>query len=85
MDFHCHYPNKKEDPCSFLPPFHLPSIIVDSLRTDYCCILTVTIPSRIYFDCRFLEGDFNEYVRHIRKPHVWGGEPELLMCSHVLM
>jgi OTU domain-containing protein 6 len=33
---------------------------------------------------RFLEGDFESYVRQIRKPHVWGGEPELLMCSHVL-
>ncbi|XP_025878195.1 uncharacterized protein [Oryza sativa Japonica Group] len=32
----------------------------------------------------FLEGDFESYVRQIRKPHVWGGEPELLMCSHVL-
>ncbi|XP_020247309.1 OTU domain-containing protein At3g57810-like isoform X2 [Asparagus officinalis] len=32
----------------------------------------------------FLEGDFNEYITQMRKPHVWGGEPELLMCSHVL-
>ncbi|XP_042471977.1 OVARIAN TUMOR DOMAIN-containing deubiquitinating enzyme 4-like isoform X1 [Zingiber officinale] len=32
----------------------------------------------------FLEGDFDTYVRQIRKPHIWGGEPELLMCSHVL-
>ncbi|KAM7484090.1 hypothetical protein LguiA_000099 [Lonicera macranthoides] len=32
----------------------------------------------------FLEGDFDTYVRQIRKPHVWGGEPELLMSSHVL-
>ncbi|KAG9133752.1 hypothetical protein Leryth_018454 [Lithospermum erythrorhizon] len=32
----------------------------------------------------FIEGDFDKYVRHIRKPHVWGGEPELLMASHVL-
>jgi OTU domain-containing protein 6 len=32
----------------------------------------------------FLEGDFDTYVRHMRKPHVWGGEPELLMSSHVL-
>eukprot|EP00252_Welwitschia_mirabilis_P020824 TRINITY_DN5190_c0_g1_i3.p1 TRINITY_DN5190_c0_g1~~TRINITY_DN5190_c0_g1_i3.p1 ORF type:complete len:160 (-),score=26.57 TRINITY_DN5190_c0_g1_i3:168-647(-) len=32
----------------------------------------------------FLEGDFDTYVDHIRKPHVWGGEPELLMASHVL-
>ena len=33
---------------------------------------------------RFLEGDFESYVRKMRKPHAWGGEPELLMCSHVL-
>ncbi|KGN52318.2 hypothetical protein Csa_008644 [Cucumis sativus] len=33
---------------------------------------------------RFIEGDFGQYVRHMRQPHVWGGEPELLMSSHVL-
>lgn len=33
---------------------------------------------------RFVEGDFDAYVSRIRKPHVWGGEPELLMASHVL-
>lgn len=32
----------------------------------------------------FVEGDFDAYVSHIRKPHVWGGEPELFMASHVL-
>uniref|UniRef100_A0A0E0ETG0 Ubiquitin thioesterase OTU n=1 Tax=Oryza meridionalis TaxID=40149 RepID=A0A0E0ETG0_9ORYZ len=32
----------------------------------------------------FVEGDFDAYVSRIRKPHVWGGEPELLMASHVL-
>ncbi|KAJ7972262.1 OTU domain containing protein [Quillaja saponaria] len=32
----------------------------------------------------FVEGDFDMYVSQIRKPHVWGGEPELLMASHVL-
>ncbi|GAB2266960.1 hypothetical protein Dimus_001947 [Dionaea muscipula] len=32
----------------------------------------------------FIEGDFDTYVSQIRKPHVWGGEPELLMLSHVL-
>ncbi|KAL8459863.1 hypothetical protein ACS0TY_031681 [Phlomoides rotata] len=32
----------------------------------------------------FIEGDFDTYVSQIRKPHVWGGEPELLMASHVL-
>ncbi|XP_006659568.1 OVARIAN TUMOR DOMAIN-containing deubiquitinating enzyme 4-like [Oryza brachyantha] len=32
----------------------------------------------------FVEGDFDTYVSHIRHPHVWGGEPELLMASHVL-
>lgn len=33
---------------------------------------------------RFIEGDFDSYVSQIRKTHVWGGEPELLMASHVL-
>ncbi|CAH8362139.1 unnamed protein product [Eruca vesicaria subsp. sativa] len=32
----------------------------------------------------FVEGDFDTYVKQIRKPHVWGGEPELFMASHVL-
>ncbi|KAM3690421.1 hypothetical protein ACJW31_09G120200 [Castanea mollissima] len=32
----------------------------------------------------FVEGDFDTYVSHIRKPHVWGGEPELFLASHVL-
>nr|XP_043612841.1 OVARIAN TUMOR DOMAIN-containing deubiquitinating enzyme 4-like isoform X2 [Erigeron canadensis] len=33
----------------------------------------------------FLEGDFEAYVSHMQRSHVWGGEPELLMASHVLM
>ncbi|KAJ8765937.1 hypothetical protein K2173_020453 [Erythroxylum novogranatense] len=32
----------------------------------------------------FIEGDFDVYVTRIRQPYVWGGEPELLMASHVL-
>lgn len=32
----------------------------------------------------FVEGDFDTYVAQIRKPHIWGGEPELFMASHVL-
>ncbi|KAK6116589.1 hypothetical protein DH2020_049695 [Rehmannia glutinosa] len=32
----------------------------------------------------FVEGDFDTYVEQMRQPHVWGGEPELLMSSHVL-
>ncbi|KAE8717916.1 Cysteine proteinases superfamily protein isoform 3 [Hibiscus syriacus] len=32
----------------------------------------------------FIEGDFDSYVREIQHPYVWGGEPELLMASHVL-
>ncbi|KAK8926017.1 OTU domain-containing protein [Platanthera zijinensis] len=32
----------------------------------------------------FIEGKFDDYVSHIRRLHVWGGEPELLMASHVL-
>ncbi|KAG6485808.1 hypothetical protein ZIOFF_054373 [Zingiber officinale] len=33
---------------------------------------------------QFVEGDFDTYVSQIMKPHVWGGEPELFMASHVL-
>ncbi|KAL5760128.1 hypothetical protein ACOSP7_018625 [Xanthoceras sorbifolium] len=32
----------------------------------------------------FVEGDFDTYVVQMRQPHIWGGEPELLMSSHVL-
>lgn len=32
----------------------------------------------------FIEGDFDVYVNSMRQPEVWGGEPELLMLSHVL-
>ncbi|KAE8711993.1 OTU domain-containing protein [Hibiscus syriacus] len=32
----------------------------------------------------FIEGDFDSYVKEIQHPYVWGGEPELLMASHVL-
>ncbi|KAK6922385.1 OTU domain, partial [Dillenia turbinata] len=32
----------------------------------------------------FLEGDFDTYVRQMQQPQIWAGEPELLMCSHVL-
>ncbi|GMI70073.1 hypothetical protein HRI_000676600 [Hibiscus trionum] len=32
----------------------------------------------------FIEGDFDSYIKEIQQPYVWGGEPELLMASHVL-
>ncbi|CAJ2668032.1 unnamed protein product [Trifolium pratense] len=32
----------------------------------------------------FLEGDFNTYTVQMRRSQAWGGEPELLMSSHVL-
>ncbi|XP_022746874.1 OTU domain-containing protein At3g57810-like [Durio zibethinus] len=32
----------------------------------------------------FIEGDFDAYIKEIQHPYVWGGEPELLMASHVL-
>ncbi|KAL5709604.1 ubiquitinyl hydrolase 1 [Ranunculus cassubicifolius] len=31
-----------------------------------------------------IEGDFDMYVESIQRPNAWGGEPELLMASHVL-
>ncbi|KAL5820639.1 hypothetical protein ACOSQ3_022521 [Xanthoceras sorbifolium] len=27
--------------------------------------------------------DFDTYVKHNQQPYVWGGEPELLMASHI--
>jgi OTU domain-containing protein 6 len=32
----------------------------------------------------FIEGDFDTYVKRMRQPHIWGGEPELLMLANVL-
>lgn len=32
----------------------------------------------------FIEGNFDAYVKRIQQPYVWGGEPELIMASHVL-
>ncbi|GMI80538.1 hypothetical protein HRI_001723100 [Hibiscus trionum] len=32
----------------------------------------------------YIEGDFDAYLKEIQQPYVWGGEPELLMASHVL-
>ncbi|KAH9624154.1 hypothetical protein KSS87_012817, partial [Heliosperma pusillum] len=32
----------------------------------------------------YLEVEFDRYVSEMRQSHVWGGEPELLMASHVL-
>ncbi|KAF5733699.1 hypothetical protein HS088_TW16G00139 [Tripterygium wilfordii] len=32
----------------------------------------------------FIEEDFDTYVKRIQQPYVWGGEPELMMASHVL-
>ena len=32
----------------------------------------------------FIEGDFDEYCLRMRGPAQWGGEPEILMLTHVL-
>ena len=59
---------------------HLPCCVCN-------CHLPPLLPSPAPFllsPGRFLEGDFDEYVSDMRKPYVWGGEPELLMMSHVL-
>lgn len=34
--------------------------------------------------CRFIEEDFDAYIKRIKQPYVWGGELELLMASHFL-
>ena len=31
-----------------------------------------------------IEGDFDEYVALMRNSHAWGGETEILVCSHYL-
>jgi hypothetical protein len=51
-----------------------------------CPLLTIcwTFSKLALWGCRFIEGDFDNYVERMRQPHVWGGEPELLMLSHVL-
>ncbi|KAI3470566.1 hypothetical protein Pfo_027229 [Paulownia fortunei] len=32
----------------------------------------------------FIEEEFDVYVKRIQQPYTWGGEPELLMSSHIL-
>lgn len=32
----------------------------------------------------FIEGDFEQYCRRMKMPSTWGGEPEILMLTHVL-
>ncbi|CAN1747642.1 OVARIAN TUMOR DOMAIN-containing deubiquitinating enzyme 4 [Linum perenne] len=32
----------------------------------------------------FIEEDLDTYIDRMQKPYVWGGEPELLMASHIL-
>eukprot|EP00249_Psilotum_nudum_P013980 c24605_g1_i6 orf=312-623(+) len=32
----------------------------------------------------FIEGKFEDYVKWMRLPDAWGGEPELFIASHVL-
>lgn len=49
-----------------------------------CCHMMEDISWRTSWVGRFVEGDFDAYVRQMRQPHSWGGEPELLMSSHVL-
>jgi hypothetical protein len=51
-----------------------------------CPLLTICwkFSKLALWGCRFIEGDFDNYVERMRQPHVWGGEPELLMLSHVL-
>ena len=33
---------------------------------------------------RIVEGDFEEYCANMRYPGAWGGEPEILVATHVL-
>ncbi|XP_039124769.1 OVARIAN TUMOR DOMAIN-containing deubiquitinating enzyme 4-like isoform X2 [Dioscorea cayenensis subsp. rotundata] len=56
------------------PSEHLQKQLADELRSKVVD----------EFIKRFLEGDFETYISQMRLPYVWGGEPELLMCSHVL-
>lgn len=48
-----------------------------------CRLLTIVLNIGL-FTCRFIEGDFDTYVKRMRQPHIWGGEPELLMLANVL-
>lgn len=54
--------------------------LADELRTK---VVDELINRRA--DCEwFIEEDFDTYARRMRESYVWGGEPELLMASHVL-
>ena len=32
----------------------------------------------------FIEGEFDAYCADMRRPNAWGGEPEILMLTHVV-
>lgn len=50
----------------------------------FSCYMFMNMNMCCFMLHRFIEGDFDAYVERIEKPYVWGGEPELLMASHVL-
>lgn len=54
---------------------------MDVYTSNLCCSFSLVDFWTMY---RFIEGDFDAYVRRMRLPHTWGGEPELLMLSNVL-
>ncbi|KAL0346267.1 UNVERIFIED_CONTAM: OVARIAN TUMOR DOMAIN-containing deubiquitinating enzyme 4 [Sesamum radiatum] len=67
-----------------VPNENLQRELADDLRARFTQISLFLTFLFDLFVHRFIEGDFDTYVSQIRKPHVWGGEPELLMASHVL-
>ncbi|KAG0618699.1 hypothetical protein M758_4G086000 [Ceratodon purpureus] len=54
--------------------------LADELRSKVCDELIERRDSSEWF----IEGDFDQYVERMRQSSVWGGEPELIMLSHVL-
>ncbi|GJX73642.1 OTU domain-containing protein-like protein isoform X1 [Tanacetum coccineum] len=63
-----------------IPSENVTKELADDLRTK---VVNELIKRRSETE-GFLEGDFEAYVSHMKRSHVWGGEPELLMSSHVL-
>ncbi|KVI05777.1 Ovarian tumor, otubain, partial [Cynara cardunculus var. scolymus] len=63
-----------------VPTENVTKELADDLRTK---VVNELIKRRAETEW-FLEGGFETYVSHMQRSHVWGGEPELLMSSHVL-
>ncbi|EEC84950.1 hypothetical protein OsI_32168 [Oryza sativa Indica Group] len=62
------------------PDDNLEKDMADDLRKKVCDALEKECADKPWL----VEGDCHSYIKEMRKPHVWGGEIEISMASHVL-